>query len=114
LFDAFSVGYKSAALPRVSLVSLALTLGFNVCRRWRPERISYLMQDTKNIMLAGLSSLTSFFAVIETQTLITIISAIILPILFFCVGKAVDVMVQIRFRQMAERRKTREIESLNQ
>jgi len=65
------------------------------------------MQDTKNIMLAGLSSITSVFTAIETQTLITIISAIILPIFFFCIGKAVDVMVQIRFRQMAERRKER-------
>ena len=63
--------------------------------------------DMKNILLAGFSSTTSFFAVIETQTLITIISAIILPIFFFCIGKAVDVMVQIRFRQMAERRKAR-------
>jgi hypothetical protein len=70
--------------------------------------------DMKNILLACFSSVTSFFAVIETQTLITIISAIILPIVFFCIGKAVDVMVQIRFRQMAERRKAREIESLNQ
>jgi hypothetical protein len=65
------------------------------------------MQDTKNICLAGFASTTSFFAVMETQTLITIISAIVLPVLFFCVGKAVDVMVQIRFRQMAERRKER-------
>lgn len=72
------------------------------------------MHDTKNIMLAGLSSLTSIFTAIEAQTLITIISAIILPIFFFCIGKAVDVMVQIRFRQMAERRKEREIGSLNQ
>lgn len=61
----------------------------------------------KNICLATLSSATSFFTVIETQTLITIISAIVLPIFFFCVGKAVDVLVQVRFRQMAEKRKAR-------
>ena len=65
------------------------------------------MHDTKNVCLAGLSSITSIFTAIEAQTLITIISAIILPIFFFCIGKAVDVMVQIRFRQMAERRKAR-------
>ena len=65
------------------------------------------MNDTKNICLAGFASTTSIFAAIETQTMITIVSAIVLPIIFFCVGKAVDVMVQIRFRQMAERRKAR-------
>lgn len=65
------------------------------------------MQDTKNICLAGFASTTSIFTAIETQTLITIISAIVLPIFFFCIGKAVDVMVQVRFRQMAERRKER-------
>lgn len=65
------------------------------------------MNDTKNILLAGFASTTSIFAAIETQTLITIISAIVLPIFFFCIGKAVDVLVQVRFRQMAERRKAR-------
>lgn len=64
------------------------------------------MNDTKNICLAGFASTTSIFAAIETQTLITIVSAIVLPILFFCIGKAVDVMVQIRLNE--KRRKGEE------
>lgn len=65
------------------------------------------MTDLKNICLAGFASTTSIFAAIEAQTLITVISAVILPIVFFCVGKAVDVLVQVRLRQMADRRRER-------
>ncbi|CAN5486333.1 hypothetical protein BH10ACI3_BH10ACI3_23150 [soil metagenome] len=57
------------------------------------------MNDTKNILLAWISSLTSVFAAIEARTWITIVSAIVLPILFFTVGKTVDVMLQIYFRR---------------
>jgi len=38
-------------------------------------------------------------AAVEAQTLITIVSAIILPIVFFTLGKTVDVLLQIRFRR---------------
>jgi hypothetical protein len=65
------------------------------------------MTDLKNICLATFSSTTSIFTAIETQTLITIISAIVLPVLFFCIGKAVDVLVQVRLRQMADKRRER-------
>lgn len=65
------------------------------------------MHDTKNLCLAALSSTTSIFAAIEMQTLITIISAVILPVLFFCIGKTVDVLVQVRMRQVADRRRER-------
>lgn len=57
------------------------------------------MNDTKNILLAWISSLTSVFAAIETRTWITIISAIVLPIVFFTIGKAIDVWLQIYFRR---------------
>jgi len=63
------------------------------------------MTDLKNMCLACFSSTTSIFAAIEMQTVITIVSAVILPILFFCIGKAVDVMVQVRLRQIADRRR---------
>ncbi|MGE3465547.1 MAG: hypothetical protein AB7J13_01325 [Pyrinomonadaceae bacterium] len=53
------------------------------------------MNDTKNILLAWISSTSSIFAAIETRELITILSAIILPVLFFTVGKTVDVIVQV-------------------
>ncbi len=53
------------------------------------------MNDFKNIMLAYAASASSLFAAIETRTLITIISAVVLPILFFAIGKAIDVGLQI-------------------
>jgi hypothetical protein len=71
----------------------------------RPAATKILMTDLKNICLAACASTTSIFTAIEAQTLITVISAIILPIFFFCVGKAVDVMVQVRLRQMADKRR---------
>ena len=57
------------------------------------------MNDTKNILLAWTSSFTSLFAAIETLTWITVISAIVLPIVFFTIGKTVDVLLQIYFRR---------------
>ncbi len=53
------------------------------------------MNDIKNIMLAWTSSLTSVFAAIEARTWVTIVSAIILPVIFFTLGKTVDVCLQI-------------------
>ncbi len=57
------------------------------------------MNDTKNILLAWVSSLSSVFAAIEARTWITIISAIVLPIVFFTIGKTVDVLLQIYLRR---------------
>ena len=57
------------------------------------------MNDTKNILLAWVSSVTSVFAAVETGTLITIVSAVVLPVVFFSVGKTVDVLLQIYFRR---------------
>ena len=63
------------------------------------------MNDTKNILIAWASSVSSVFAAIEARTWITIISAVILPIIFFTAGKTVDVLLQIYFRRREERRK---------
>lgn len=63
------------------------------------------MNDTKNIFLAGFPSLFSIFSAMETQTLISIISAIVLPFLFFTIGKITDVALQIYFRNRDEKRK---------
>ncbi len=57
------------------------------------------MNDTKNILLAWISSISSVFAAIEARTWITIVSAVVLPIIFFTVGKTVDVYLQIYFRK---------------
>jgi hypothetical protein len=53
------------------------------------------MNDFKNFLIAYFSTAPSLFAAIETRTLITVISAIVLPILFFTVGKTIDVILQI-------------------
>lgn len=53
------------------------------------------MNDTKNLFIAYLSSASSFVAAIETRTVITLISAIVLPIVFFAIGKTVDVLIQL-------------------
>ncbi|HQX55593.1 MAG TPA: hypothetical protein PLP07_06670 [Pyrinomonadaceae bacterium] len=57
------------------------------------------MNDTKNLLIAWSSSATCLFAAIETRTLITIVSAVVLPIIFFVCGKAIDVLLQIYFRR---------------
>lgn len=53
------------------------------------------MNDIKNILLAWVSSASSLFAAIEYRELITIISALVLPVVFFTIGKTVDVAVQV-------------------
>jgi nicotinamide riboside transporter PnuC len=63
------------------------------------------MHDFKNISLAWFSSITSIFAAVEARTLITIISAIVLPIIFFTLGKTADVLLQIYFRKLEEERR---------
>ena len=62
------------------------------------------MSDTRNAFLAWASSLASFLTAVETRDLITIISAIVLPVVFFAVGKTVDVLVQVYLRKRDERR----------
>jgi hypothetical protein len=62
------------------------------------------MHDFKNIFIAWASSLTSVFAAVEARTLITIISAVVLPVIFFTIGKTVDVCLQIYFKRLDEKR----------
>jgi hypothetical protein len=52
------------------------------------------MQDIKNFYLAWVSSVP-IIAAIESRTLISIISAIVLPIAFFALGKTADILLQI-------------------
>lgn len=63
------------------------------------------MNDTKNILLAWISSVSSVFTAIEARTWITLISAIVMPVVFFTLGKTVDVLLQIYFKRREERRK---------
>lgn len=57
------------------------------------------MNDAKNILLAWTSTATTLFAAIETPTLITVISMIVMPVIFFTIGKAIDVAVQIYLKK---------------
>jgi len=62
------------------------------------------MNDIKNFLIAYFSTASSVFAAIEAPTVITIISAVVLPILFFAIGKTIDVLLQIYLdRQKHER-----------
>ena len=63
------------------------------------------MNDLKNILIAWISTSPSILTAIETKTVITIVSAIILPILFFTMGKTVDVLLQIYFRTKEDKKK---------
>lgn len=56
------------------------------------------MNDTKNILLAWASSTSTILAALEGSPWISVVSAIVLPILFFAIGKTVDVLLQIHFR----------------
>lgn len=61
------------------------------------------MNDMKNFILAYVSSVSSLFAAVEIRTLITLISAIILPVIFFAVGKTIDVLLQIHLSKRKEK-----------
>ncbi len=63
------------------------------------------MNDTKNILLAWISSLSSIFAALENGTWITVVSAIVLPVVFFTLGKTADVLLQIYFKRREEKKR---------
>lgn len=62
------------------------------------------MSDYKNILLAWVSTASSVFAAVEMKTVMTIISAVVLPVIFFTIGKTVDVAVQVYFRKREKSR----------
>lgn len=53
------------------------------------------MNDTKNILIAWVSSASSLLAAVEYREVVTILSAVVLPVVFFAIGKTVDVLVQV-------------------
>ena len=57
------------------------------------------MHDIKNFWLAWVSTASSLFAAIEMKTVMTIVSAVVLPVIFFTIGKTVDVAVQVYFKR---------------
>ena len=53
------------------------------------------MNDVKNIFIAWLSAGSPLLAAAASETGVTILSAVVLPVLFFAIGKAIDVLLQI-------------------
>ena len=53
------------------------------------------MHNLRNIVLAWLSTSTCFAAAIETGALISVISSIVLPFVFFTGGKLIDLALQL-------------------
>lgn len=66
------------------------------------------MHDLKNIFIAWTSSITSVMTAVEAKTLITVVSAIVLPVIFFTIGKTVDVALQIYLRKKEKQIKSDE------
>ena len=60
--------------------------------------------DMKNLFLAGTANVSAFLAAIDSQTLISVFSSIVLPILFFAAGKYVDARLQIYFQNRRNRK----------
>ena len=56
------------------------------------------MSDTKNILLAWVSAGTTLLTNVS-DGLIPLVSAVVLPIIFFAVGKTVDVLLQLYLRR---------------
>ena len=63
------------------------------------------MSDYKNIFLAWVSTASSVFTAVEMKTVLTIISAVVLPVIFFTIGKTVDVALQVYLRRKEDGRK---------
>lgn len=63
------------------------------------------MQDIKNVSIAWISTSASVFSAVELTTALAVLSALVLPVIFFAVGKSVDVALQIYFKHRDELRK---------
>ena len=53
------------------------------------------MSETRNALLAWASSITTLFAAVDTRDVLTVISAVVLPVVFFTIGKTIDVLLQM-------------------
>jgi|GEM_PF-1049301 len=56
------------------------------------------MSDTKNILLAWVSAGTTLLSNVS-DGLMPLVSAVVLPIIFFAAGKTIDVLVQVYLNQ---------------
>jgi len=65
------------------------------------------MNDIKNLTIAFSASMSSVLAAMEMRNVIAILSAVVLPVIFFAVGKAIDIALQIHLdrRRNEEKKK---------
>lgn len=63
------------------------------------------MNDTKNILLAWASTLSPLLSLGDAYGAVNILSAIVLPVVLFAAGKAIDVWLQIQLRGRRPRRR---------
>ena len=63
------------------------------------------LNDVKNLLLAAVSYGTNFIFGIEFNTWITIASAIVLPCVFFGIGKTADILLQLHLAKRKTRQK---------
>jgi hypothetical protein len=68
------------------------------------------MNDTKNIFIAWISSGPPMLAFFATDSGLAVLSAVILPIVFFAIGKTIDVLVQVYLKKCDDK-KTEEREA---
>jgi hypothetical protein len=57
------------------------------------------MNDLKSLLLSAFPTVPAVLAAVESPSVLTIITTIVLPILFFVFSKTVDVLVQIYFKR---------------
>lgn len=63
------------------------------------------MNDTKNLLLAWISSTSTIFAAFDGGAWMAVVSAVVLPIIFFAVGKTIDVALQIYLKRRDDERR---------
>jgi hypothetical protein len=63
------------------------------------------MHDVKNFLLAWISGVSTIYATFEAKAFSAFISAVLLPVLFFAAGKAIDVCLQVYFKRREEKGK---------
>ncbi|MGD9629200.1 MAG: hypothetical protein AB7V18_08140 [Pyrinomonadaceae bacterium] len=60
------------------------------------------MQDIKNVAIAWVSTSATVFSAIELKTALAVLSALVLPVIFFAIGKSIDVALQLYFKHRDE------------
>lgn len=55
--------------------------------------------DVKNLMLSSFSGVPAFLLAFDEKSVITILSAIVLPCFFFAVGKTADILLQLYLKK---------------